>query len=88
MDISQLSTKDLLKKLRLLTKEGLSNAALVLFGKDPGEFYPNLFVKIGRFGKSVVDMRFQEVCEASEPVGMMLPSKSFERLTQDAIALS
>lgn len=64
-DISELSTKDLLKKLRLLTKEGLTNAALVLFGKDPGEFYPNLFVKIGRFGQTVVDMRFQEVCEGN-----------------------
>ena len=64
-DISQLSTEGLLKKLRLLTKEGLTNAALVLFGRDPGEFYPNLFVKIGRFGKTVVDMRFQEVCEGN-----------------------
>ncbi len=64
-DISQLSVEDLLKKLRLMTQEGLTNAALVLFGKDPGEFYPNLFVKIGRFGKSVVDMRFQEVCEGN-----------------------
>ena len=64
-DISGLSTKDLLKKLRLLTKEGLTNAAVVLFGKDPGEFYPNLFVKIGRFGTNVVDMRFQEVCEGN-----------------------
>ena len=64
-DISGLSTKDLLKKLRLLTKDGLTNAAVVLFGKDPGEFYPNLFVKIGRFGENVVDMRFQEVCEGN-----------------------
>ena len=64
-DISGLSTKDLLKKLRLLTKDGLTNAAVVLFGKDPGEFYPNLFVKIGRFGASVVDMRFQEMCEGN-----------------------
>ncbi len=55
-DTAYLSTEDLLKKLRLLTKEGLTNAALVLFGKDPGEFYPNLFVKIGRFESSVVDM--------------------------------
>ena len=29
------------------------------------QFYPNLFVKIGRFGESVVDMRFQEVCEGN-----------------------
>ncbi|NCB28116.1 MAG: transcriptional regulator, partial [Bacteroidia bacterium] len=64
-DISDLSTKELLKKLRLLTEKGLTNASLVLFGKDPGEFYPNLFVKIGRFGTSVVDMRFQEVVEGN-----------------------
>jgi len=65
LDISALSTKELLKKLRLLTGKGLTNASLVLFGKDPGEFYPNLFVKIGRFGNSVVDMRFQEVVEGN-----------------------
>ena len=64
-DISDLSTKELLKKLRLLTEKGLTNASLVLFGKDPCEFYPNLFVKIGRFGTSVVDMRFQEVVEGN-----------------------
>ncbi len=64
-DISDLSIRDLLNKLRLLTKDGLTNAALVLFGKDPGEYYPNLFVKIGRFGASVVDMRFQEVCDGN-----------------------
>lgn len=64
-DISGLPTKELLKKLHLLTEDGLTNAAIVLFGKDPGEYYPNLFVKIGRFGTSVVDMRFQEVCEGN-----------------------
>lgn len=64
-DISALSTKELLKKLRLLTREGLTHAAIVLFGKDPGEFYPNLFVKIGRFGTNVVDMCFQELCEGN-----------------------
>ena len=64
-DLSGLSTADLLKKLRLLTRKGLTHAALVLFGKDPGEFYPNLSVKIGRFGATVVDMRFQEVCEGN-----------------------
>lgn len=64
-DISGLSTKELLKKLHLLTEEDLTHAALVLFGKDPGQFYPNLFVKIGRFGLNMVDMRFQEVCEGN-----------------------
>ena len=65
-DLSALSTQDVLKKLRLLTRDGLTHAALVLFGKDPGEFYPNLFVKIGRFsGDAGVDLRFQEVCEGN-----------------------
>lgn len=64
-DISHLSTKELLKKLHLLTDKGLTNAAIVLFGNDPAEFYPNLFVKIGRFGLNMVDMRFQEVCEGN-----------------------
>ena len=30
-----------------------------------GVFYPNLFVKIGRFGIKDVDLRFQEVCEGN-----------------------
>lgn len=64
-DISELSTKEILKKLGVLTKEGITRAAIVLFGKDPGEFFPNLFIKIGRFGESVVDLRFQEVCEGN-----------------------
>lgn len=64
-DISGLSSKELLKKLHLLIEDGLTNAAVVLFGKDPSQFYPNLFVKIGRFGVNMVDMRFQEVCEGN-----------------------
>ena len=64
-DLNGLSIDEILKKLRLLTRDGLTRAGLVLFGKDPGEFYPNLFVKIGRFGDNMVDMRFQEVCEGN-----------------------
>ncbi|MBK1833046.1 putative DNA binding domain-containing protein [Roseibacillus ishigakijimensis] len=64
-DLSDLSDQKILKKLRLTTREGLTRAALVLFGKDPGEFYPNLFVKIGRFGDSEADLRFQEVSEGN-----------------------
>ncbi|MDA0350270.1 MAG: putative DNA binding domain-containing protein [Verrucomicrobia bacterium] len=64
-DLSDLSDVDILKKLRLTTREGITRAALVLFGKDPGEFYPNLFVKIGRFGDSETELRFQEVVEGN-----------------------
>ncbi|MDR0602959.1 MAG: hypothetical protein LBG80_01480 [Bacteroidales bacterium] len=36
-----------------------------MFGKDPVRFYPGAFVKIGRFGKSDTDLRFQEVEEGN-----------------------
>ena len=64
-DIQELGSEEILRKLRLITREGITRAALVLFGKDPGEFYPNLFVKLGRFGLTDVDMRFQEVSEGN-----------------------
>ena len=55
-----LSIKDLLEKLRLSKNGQLKRAAVVLFGKDPRKFYPNMFVKIGRFGKDDADLVFQE----------------------------
>ncbi len=64
-DLTDLSTECVLEKLRLVTRNGITRAALVMFGKDPGAFYPNLFVKIGRFGDNDADLRFQEVCEGN-----------------------
>lgn len=55
----------LLDKLRLTVDGHLKRAALVLFGKDPGKFYPNQVVKIGRFGFTASDMKFQEVIEGN-----------------------
>ncbi len=52
---------NLLEKLRLTEEGKLKRAAIILFGKDPGKFYPNTFVKIGRFGKSDADLKFHEV---------------------------
>lgn len=43
----------------------MKRAAIVLFGKDPSRFYPNQVVKIGRFGKSDDDLKFQEVVEGN-----------------------
>ena len=60
-DIVGLEISDVLEKLRLSVDGRLKRAALVLFGKDPGRFYPNIAVKIGRFGVSDTDLRFQEV---------------------------
>ena len=60
-----LSTKDLLEKLRLSKNGQLKRAAIILFGNDPGKFYPNTFVKIGRFGKDDADLVFQETEEGN-----------------------
>ena len=60
-----LSTKELLEKLRLTSGSQIKRAAIILFGKDPGKFYPGISVKIGLFGKSDDDLRFQEVEEGN-----------------------
>jgi ATP-dependent DNA helicase RecG len=60
-----LTTLELLQKLRVAEGTKLKRAALILFGKDPGKFYPNIAVKIGRFGKSPDDLKFQEVEEGN-----------------------
>ena len=61
-DISRIS---LLEKLRLYDNEKVKRATIILFGTDPGKFYPNISVKIGRFGKSDEDLKFQEVVEGN-----------------------
>ena len=61
LDIDGLSIPELLEKLRLTKNGKLKRAAIVLFGKDPGKFYPNTFVKIGKFEDDDFTIRFQEV---------------------------
>ncbi len=56
---------ELIEKLRLSENGKLKRAAIILFGKDPGKFYPNTFVKIGRFGQDDTDIKFQEVEEGN-----------------------
>lgn len=60
-----LSIPELFEKLRLTEKGHLKRAAIVLFGKEPAKFYPNTFVKIGRFGKDDADLKFQETEEGN-----------------------
>ncbi|MCB0483122.1 MAG: putative DNA binding domain-containing protein [Flavobacteriales bacterium] len=60
-----LSAFQLLEKLQLTAGTKLKRAAIVLFGKDPNKFYPNVQVKIGRFGKDATDLKFQEVVEGN-----------------------
>lgn len=64
-DDRDLSLEEFLDKLRLTENGQLKRAAIVLFGKEPNRFYPNQFVKIGRFGKSDDDLRFQETVEGN-----------------------
>lgn len=57
--------EQILVKLRLSKKEKLKRSAILMFGKDPCQFYVNAFVKIGRFGNDDADLRFQEVIEGN-----------------------
>jgi len=56
---------ELLEKLRLTDNGGIKRAAIVLFGKDPGKFFANQQVKMGRFGASDDDLKFQEIAEGN-----------------------
>jgi len=62
-DVEGLSIEEIFDKLRLMENGQLKRAAIILFGRDPGRFYPNTFVKIGRFVKDDTDLQFQEVEE-------------------------
>jgi len=64
-DTQGLTTFQILDKLRLTEGMKLKRGALILFGKDPNRFYPNIQVKIGRFGTDASDLKFQEVLEGN-----------------------
>lgn len=61
----ELTKIELLEKLRLSVNDKIKRAAILLFGKDPANFYPNISVKIGRFGKADDDLKFQEIVEGN-----------------------
>ena len=60
-----LSAFQILEKLQLTEGRKLKRAAIVLFSKNPNQFYPNVLVKIGRFGKDSTDLKFHEVVEGN-----------------------
>jgi len=62
---NELSLPELFEKLRLTENGQLKRAAIILFGKDPGKFYPSTLVKIGRFDKDDSDIKFQETEEGN-----------------------
>ncbi len=56
----------LLERLNLLSKDGeLTNAAILLFGKRPYAISPTTSFKIGRFGKQLSDLHFQDIIETN-----------------------
>ncbi len=60
-----LTIPELFEKLRLTENGQLKKVAIIFFGKDPGKFYPGIYVKIGRFGESDTDIVFQEMEEGN-----------------------
>lgn len=65
-DLHKASTEDVLTSLGLIDDNGgLTNAAVLLFGKNPQRYYPSAVFKIGRFGINEADLRFQDVIEGN-----------------------
>lgn len=55
-----------LKNLKLIDPGGkLKNAAILLFGKEPLQFFSSVSFRIGRFGENNHDLRFQDVVEGN-----------------------
>ena len=53
------------KNLRLADGNKLKHSAVLLFGKDPRNFYINACIKIGKFGNSDDELLSQEVIEGN-----------------------
>jgi ATP-dependent DNA helicase RecG len=74
-----LTTEQIFEKLHLSENGQLKRAAIIMFGKDPCKFYPNVYVKIGHFGKDDKDLRYQDVEEGNV---IVLLRNVLERLEQ------
>ncbi|HUB59847.1 MAG TPA: ATP-binding protein [Puia sp.] len=60
------NTLELLENLELVNEVGeLRNATLLLFGKRPMKYFLSCYFKIGRFGESNADLRFQDTVEGN-----------------------
>jgi ATP-dependent DNA helicase RecG len=65
-DADQDSIPVLLENLNLITPEGkLKAAAILLFGKKPSKFFVTSYFKIGKFGSSDSDLKFQDIVEGN-----------------------
>jgi ATP-dependent DNA helicase RecG len=62
----RMPTESVLRNLNLVNEEGLlKNAAILLFGKNPGKFFTSVEFKIGRFGKDETDLIFQDLVDGN-----------------------
>ena len=60
LNISEVvAAKDVLVKVHLLKKSGITNAAILLFGKEPQRFYLQAEVKCAHFHGTVVEKPFE-----------------------------
>lgn len=58
--------KNVLESLHLVNEKGkLKCAALLLFGKDHLKYFTHAYFKIGRFGQSDHDLKFQDTVEGN-----------------------
>lgn len=64
-ETKNLSIFQILEKLQLTEGKKIKRAAIILFGKNPNNFYPNVQVKVGRFGKDSTDLKFHEIVEGN-----------------------
>lgn len=66
MNADRYNTLELLENLELVNDGGeLRNATLLLFGKRPMKYFLSCYFKIGRFGESNADLRFQDTVEGN-----------------------
>ena len=65
-DLLNAQPNEVLTSLGLIDENGgLTNAAVLLFGKNPQRYYPSAVFKIGRFGIDEADLMFQDIIEGN-----------------------
>lgn len=66
IDAAQEDHEGLFTSLHLMNEEKqLKNAALLLFGLNPLKYFTHAYFKIGRFGSSDTDLKFQDIIEGN-----------------------
>jgi ATP-dependent DNA helicase RecG len=77
-DVETDDFQNVISNLKLVNESGkLKNAAILLFGNDPLRFFSSVSFRIGRFGDSDHDLRFQDVIEGNI---FEMPDKVIETL--------